>query len=145
MHPVMLQQLAAERVKDMIAKADKHRRARHARRARKSRPSAPMTQPGRQRTQAEPDDSSLALHPGSAPACADATHSIRISAAGSVDAAADPVTAAVASSARRASLTATHDGHADTGGHVIADPGLPDPSAAADTDRATYPNSGVSQ
>jgi hypothetical protein len=33
MHPVMLQELAAQRVKDMIAHADAARRARQARRA----------------------------------------------------------------------------------------------------------------
>ena len=40
MHPAMLQQLAAEHVKDMIATADKARRAQHARRARRWRTSA---------------------------------------------------------------------------------------------------------
>ena len=40
MQPAMLQQLAAEHVKDMIAKADKARRAQYARRARRWRTSA---------------------------------------------------------------------------------------------------------
>ena len=40
MHPAMLQQLAAERAKDMIATADRARRAQHARRARRWRTSA---------------------------------------------------------------------------------------------------------
>ncbi len=40
MHPTVLQELAAEHVKDMIARADKSRRAQHGRRARRSRTSA---------------------------------------------------------------------------------------------------------
>ncbi len=40
MHPAMLQQVAAEHVKDMIATADKARRAQHVRRARRWRTSA---------------------------------------------------------------------------------------------------------
>jgi hypothetical protein len=40
MHPAVLQTLAAEHVKDMVAMADKSRRARHARSVRRSRTSA---------------------------------------------------------------------------------------------------------
>ena len=45
MHPVMLRQLAAERVREMIADADDARRARQARRGRRSRTPAHMTRP----------------------------------------------------------------------------------------------------
>ena len=45
MHPVILQQLAAERIREMIADADDARQARHARRARRSRTPAHMTRP----------------------------------------------------------------------------------------------------
>ena len=40
MHPAVLQALAAEHVKDMVAMADRARRAQHARRARSWRTSA---------------------------------------------------------------------------------------------------------
>jgi hypothetical protein len=40
MHPAVLQALAAEHVKDMVATADKARQAQQARRARRSRTSA---------------------------------------------------------------------------------------------------------
>jgi len=45
MHPVILQQLAAERVREMIAGADAARRARQARRGRRSRTPAHMPRP----------------------------------------------------------------------------------------------------
>ena len=45
MHPVVLQQLAAERVREMIADADDARRVRQARRGRRSRTPAHMTRP----------------------------------------------------------------------------------------------------
>ncbi|WP_300609994.1 hypothetical protein [Trebonia sp.] len=53
MHPVMLQQLAAERVREMIADADDARRARQARRGRRSRTPAHMTRPDLPPTHAE--------------------------------------------------------------------------------------------
>ena len=53
MHPVMLQQLAAERVREMIADADDARRARQACRARRSRAPAHMTPPDLPRRHAE--------------------------------------------------------------------------------------------
>ena len=53
MYPEMLQQLAAERIRVMIAGADDARRARLARRARRSRPPAPMTRPDLPRMHAE--------------------------------------------------------------------------------------------
>ena len=58
MHPVMLQQLAAERVREMIADADDARRARLARRARRSRTPVHTTRPDLPRMHAE-------LQPGS--------------------------------------------------------------------------------
>ncbi|MGO9506243.1 MAG: hypothetical protein ACLPXZ_02475 [Mycobacterium sp.] len=54
MHPLILQQLAADRINDMIAKADNRRQAREARRARQSRPSRQRTRHSLPRTQAEP-------------------------------------------------------------------------------------------
>ncbi len=53
MHPVMLQQLAAERVREMIADADDARRARQARRGRRSRTPAHMARPDLPPTHAE--------------------------------------------------------------------------------------------
>lgn len=53
MHPVILQQLAAERVSYMIAKAEDWHLARQARLARRSRTSRQKTRPGPPRTQAE--------------------------------------------------------------------------------------------
>ena len=53
MHPVILQQLAAERVREMITDADDARRARQARRGRRSRTPAYMTRPGLPRMHAE--------------------------------------------------------------------------------------------
>ena len=53
MHPVMLQQLAAERVSEMIADADDARRARQARRGRRSRTPVHMTRPDPPRVHAE--------------------------------------------------------------------------------------------
>jgi len=54
MHPVMMQQLAAERIREMIADADDARRARQARRRRWwSLSSAHMTRPGLPRMHAE--------------------------------------------------------------------------------------------
>lgn len=47
MHPVILQQLAAERIKAMIAQADVARRARQARRAQRARTSEPVAWPVR--------------------------------------------------------------------------------------------------
>jgi hypothetical protein len=52
MHPVILQELAAERVKDMTAWADDRRRAR---RARRSRAPGPTPRPGPTCAQAEPE------------------------------------------------------------------------------------------
>ena len=68
MHPVMLQQLAAERVSEMIADADDARRARQARRGRRSRTSVHMTRPELPRMYAElqpasPDTAVAALPP----------------------------------------------------------------------------------
>ena len=57
MHPLILQQLAADRVNDMIATAADSRRAREARRARRARTSGRRTQPG------------LPGHPARVPAC----------------------------------------------------------------------------
>lgn len=53
MHPVMLQQLAAERVREMIANADDARRARLARRGRRSRTPVHTTRPDLPRMHAE--------------------------------------------------------------------------------------------
>ena len=53
MHPVIRQQLAAERVSYLIAQAEGWRLARRARLARRSRPSRPVTPPGPPRTQAD--------------------------------------------------------------------------------------------
>jgi hypothetical protein len=66
MHPVILQQLAAERVREMIADADGVRRARQARRGRRSRTPAHMTRPDLPRMHAElqpasPDTAAAAL------------------------------------------------------------------------------------
>ena len=47
MHPVIVQQLAAEHVKEMIADTDDARRARQARRTRQSRASRHTMRPGR--------------------------------------------------------------------------------------------------
>ena len=46
MHPLVLQQLATDRVNDMIAAAADSRRARQARRTRRARTSGRRTQPG---------------------------------------------------------------------------------------------------
>ena len=54
MHPLIMQQLAADRINDMIAKADNRRQARQARRARPSRPSRQRTRQSLPCTQAEP-------------------------------------------------------------------------------------------
>jgi len=53
MHPVMRQQLAAERVSEMIAEAQQRHLARRARLARRSRSSGQVTRPAPPRT---PDD-----------------------------------------------------------------------------------------
>lgn len=53
MHPVTLQQLAAERVREMIADADDVRRARRARRTRRARTPVHTTRPGLARMRAE--------------------------------------------------------------------------------------------
>jgi hypothetical protein len=53
MHPLILQQLAADRVNDMIATAADSRRAREARRTRRARTSGRRTQPGLPGTQPE--------------------------------------------------------------------------------------------
>ena len=53
MHPVMLQQVAAERIRKMIADADDARRARLARRGRRSQTPAAMTRPDLPRVHAE--------------------------------------------------------------------------------------------
>ena len=53
MHPEILRQLAAERVREMIADADDVRRARQARRGRRSPAPAHMTQPDPPRVHAE--------------------------------------------------------------------------------------------
>lgn len=53
MHPVMLQQFAAERVRERIADADDARRARVARRGRRSRTPVHTTRPGPPRMHAE--------------------------------------------------------------------------------------------
>jgi len=53
MHPVIRQQLAAERISDMTAQAEDRHRARQARLARRSRLPRPVTPPGPPRTQAE--------------------------------------------------------------------------------------------
>ncbi|HYB87724.1 MAG TPA: hypothetical protein VEC76_12775 [Streptosporangiaceae bacterium] len=53
MHPVIRQQLAAERVSYLIAQAERWRLARRARLARRSRLPRPVTPPGPPRAQAE--------------------------------------------------------------------------------------------
>ena len=53
MHPLILQQLAAGRVNDMIARTDRQRQARQARRARPSRRSRQRTRHSLPRTQTE--------------------------------------------------------------------------------------------
>jgi len=53
MHPVILQQFAAERVREMIADADDARRARQARHGRRSRRSVHMTRTDLPRMHAE--------------------------------------------------------------------------------------------
>ena len=53
MHPLILQQLAAGRVNDMIATAARSRRAREARRTRRARTSGRRTQPALPGTQPE--------------------------------------------------------------------------------------------
>jgi hypothetical protein len=53
MHPLILQQLATDRVNDMIATAAGSRRAREARRTRRARTSGRRTQPGLPGTQPE--------------------------------------------------------------------------------------------
>jgi len=53
MHPLILQQLAAGRVNDMIAAAAGSRQAREARRTRRARTSGRTTQPGLPGTQPE--------------------------------------------------------------------------------------------
>ena len=68
MHPVILRQLAAERIREMIADADDARRARQARRGRRSRTPAHMTQPDPPPIHAElqpasPDTAIAALPP----------------------------------------------------------------------------------
>ncbi len=47
MHPVILQELAAERIKAMVTQADVARRARQGRLAWRARTSAPMAWPAR--------------------------------------------------------------------------------------------------
>ena len=66
MHPVMLQQLAAERVREMIADADDARRARLARRAGRSRTPVHTTRPDLPRMHAE-TAASLTRHSGRCP------------------------------------------------------------------------------
>ena len=58
MHPVILQQLAAERVSYMITKAEDWHLAHQARLARRSRASRQKPRPGLPRTQAETESSS---------------------------------------------------------------------------------------
>ena len=53
MHPLILQQLATNRVNDMIATAADSRRAREARHTRRARTSGRRTQPGLPGTQPE--------------------------------------------------------------------------------------------
>jgi hypothetical protein len=53
MHPVMLQQLAAERVREMTADVDDARRARLARRARRAQTPVHTTRPDLPRMHAE--------------------------------------------------------------------------------------------
>jgi len=74
MHPVIMQQLAAERIREMIADADDARRARQARHGRRSRRSVHMTRTDLPRMHAElqpasPDTAVAALLPtgGSGP------------------------------------------------------------------------------
>ena len=61
MHPLTLQQLAADHINDMIAAAAGSRGARQARRTRRSRTSRLRAQPGLRRSQAE-------LQPAASPA-----------------------------------------------------------------------------
>lgn len=68
MHPVVLQQLAAERVREMIADADDVRRARQARRGRRSRTSVHMTRPDPPRVHAELQPASPATAVSAMPA-----------------------------------------------------------------------------
>ena len=71
MHPLILQQLAADRINDMIAKADNRRQARQARRARPSRPSRQRTRHSLPRTQAEPPRTAATTAVAAIPAPAD--------------------------------------------------------------------------
>jgi WhiB family redox-sensing transcriptional regulator len=68
MHPLILQQLAADRGNEMIADADSWRQARQARRARRSRTSGPTTRHGQPRTQAEPRRASAGTAVAASPA-----------------------------------------------------------------------------
>ena len=66
MHPVMRQQLAAERVSSMIAKAEGWRRVRLARLARRSRTSGQVAPPGLPRTQTDTERPPVGTAPVSA-------------------------------------------------------------------------------
>ena len=69
MHPLILQQLATDRINDMLAKADNRRQEHQARRSRPSRPSRQRTRHSLPRTQAEPPraSASTAIAAGPAP------------------------------------------------------------------------------
>lgn len=69
MHPVILQQLAAEHIQEMLAKADDARRAHQARRARPGRPSARPGQPGRPGMQRESKPATAAIAANLGPSC----------------------------------------------------------------------------
>ncbi len=71
MHPVMLQQLAPELVREMIADADDARRARQVRRARRSRTPAHMTRPDLSPMHAELQPASANTAAAAVPAAAD--------------------------------------------------------------------------
>jgi hypothetical protein len=71
MHPVMLQQVTAERISAMIADADDARRARQVRRARRSRTSGHMTRPALPRKHAELQRASANTAAAAVPAAAE--------------------------------------------------------------------------
>jgi DNA-directed RNA polymerase specialized sigma24 family protein len=76
MHPVILQQLAAEHRQQMLAEADDARRAQQARRARPRRPPAQVRRPGRARAQRESEPVTAATAANMRPSCPPARRSL---------------------------------------------------------------------
>jgi hypothetical protein len=66
MHPEIRQQLAAARVSDMIAQAERWHLAHQARLARRSRTSRPVTPPGPPRAQADTERPAATAAPAGA-------------------------------------------------------------------------------